>query len=192
MQHDARSPGKTPAKTRILRAAMLLFARQPFSETSLRDIAAEAQVDVAYVHRAFGSKIGVFQQALHGLHMVDPQGDQGIPPDPDHLIERISGLALLRNPHRVEEVEPLHLIIRSCACSEARGILAEFMETHFARPLAAAFGQEDTGKAMFAISLISGFVTMRVALGHPTLLAMPEAELKEMLAKVLHGVMETP
>ena len=189
MQHDARSTRRESAKARILRAAMLLFARQPFSETSLRDIAAEAQVDVAYVHRAFGSKIEIFQQALHELHVVDPETDHGAPMDPDHLIERISELALLRNPLRVEEVEPLHLIIRSCACSEARDILADFMETHFARPLAAAFGQEDIGRAMFAISLMSGFVTMRVALGNPALLAMPEAELKEMLAKTLHGVM---
>ena len=192
MRHDAHPPRIAPAKTRILRAAMLLFARQPFSETSLREIAAEAQVDVAYVHRAFGSKIEIFQQALHGLHVVDPQGEQGAPMDPDRLIERICELALLRNPRRVEEVEPLHLIIRSCACSEARDILANFMETHFARPLAAAFRQEDIGPAMFAISLMSGFVTMRVALGHPALLAMPEAELKAMLAKALHGVMASP
>ena len=172
-----------------MRAAMLLFARQSYSETSLREIAAEARVDVAYVHRTFGSKAGIFQQALHALHVVDSQGDQGAQMDPDHLIERICELALLRNPRKVEEVEPLHLIIRSCACSEARGILADFMETHFARPLAAAFGQEDIGRAMFAISLMSGFVTMRVAVGHPALLAMPDAELKAMLAKALRGVM---
>ncbi len=189
MQRDAHSPRNESARTRIVRAAMLLFARQSFSETSLREIAAEAQVDVAYVHRTFGSKTEIFQQALNGLHIVDPQGVQSAPMDPDHLIERISEVALLRNPRRVEEVEPLHLIIRSCASSEAREILASFLATHFARPLAAAFGQEDIGRAMFAISLMTGFVTMRVAVGHPALLAMPDAELKAMLAKVLHDVM---
>lgn len=189
MQNNVHSLGKTSAKERILRAAMLLFAHQTFSETSLRDIATKAQVDVAYVHRAFGSKIEIFRHALHGLHVVDPQGTQGIPLDSDQFIEQLSELALLRNPRRVEDVEPLHLIIRSCACSEARDILGSFMETHFARPLAAAFGQEDIGRAMFAISLMSGFVTMRVGLGHPALLAMPEAELKEMLAKALRGAM---
>ncbi len=189
MQRDAHSPRKESARTRIVRAAMLLFARQSFSETSLREIAAGAQVDVAYVHRTFGSKTEIFQQALNGLHIVDTQGVQSAPMDPDHLIERISEVALLRNPRRVEEVEPLHLIIRSCASSEAREILATFLATHFARPLAAAFGQEDIGRAMFAISLMTGFVTMRVAVGHPALLAMPDAELKAMLAKVLHDVM---
>ncbi len=54
-------------------AAMLLFARQSFAETSLREIVAEAQADVAYAHRAFGSKTEIFQQALHGLRVVDPQ-----------------------------------------------------------------------------------------------------------------------
>ena len=171
---------------------MLIFARQPFSETSLREIAAEAQVDVAYVHRVFGSKIEIFRQALYGLHIVDPQGDQAATMDADQLIQRICALALQRDPRRVKEVEPLHLIIRSCACSEARAILANFLETHFARPLAAGYGQEDTGRAMFAISLMTGFVTMRVAMGQPALVSMPERELKTMLAKVLRGVMETP
>lgn len=192
MQNDAHSVRRASAKARILRAAMLLFARQPFSETSLREIATEAQVDVAYVHRAFGSKIEIFQQALHELHVVDPNQTEGTPMDPERLIERICEVALLRNPRRVEEVEPLHLIIRSCACSEARGILADFIETHFAQPLAAGFGQKEIGRAMFAISLMSGFVTMRVAMGHPALLAMPEAELKTMLARVLREVMASP
>lgn len=86
MQNDAHSVRRASAKARILRAAMLLFARQPFSETSLREIATEAQVDVAYVHRAFGSKIEIFQQALHELHVVDPNQTEGTPMDPERLI----------------------------------------------------------------------------------------------------------
>ncbi len=104
-------------------------------------------------------------------------------------MERICELALLRYLQAVEEVEPLHLIIRSCACSEARGILADFIEIHIARPLAAGFGQEEIGPAMLAISLMSGYVTMRIALEHSASLAIPDVELTQMLAKVLHGVM---
>ena len=63
----ARAPVQTTSgKERILNAAMLLFARMPYSDTSLRDIAA-AEVDVAYVHRAFGSKAEIFRHALLAL-----------------------------------------------------------------------------------------------------------------------------
>lgn len=176
-----------PAKERILRASTLLFARMPFSETSLRDIATAAQADVAYVHRAFGSKAEIFRQALDSLLPVD---DLFTPPvDPERLIARLCDLALLRDPTRVEDVEPLHLIMQSCACSEARVILAEFLENEFARPLAEGFGHKDIGQATFAISLIGGFITARVVIGHMVLQEMPDAQLKAMLAKVLRSVM---
>ena len=165
---------------------MLLFARRPLSDTSLRDIATEAQVDVAYVHRAFGSKTEIFRQALHSLHVID----LAAPATPDDLIERICDLALTRDPRREDEVRPLHLIIQSCTCREAREILAEFIATHYARPLAAGFGRDDIGAAMFAISLMTGFVTLRVVLGEPTLQDIPEAELRALLARALRTVME--
>lgn len=186
MQDDMPPPRAAPAKERILRAAMLLFARQPFSDTSLRDIAAEARVDVAYVHRAYGSKAEIFRQALHSLHVIDLSA----PMTPDEMIGRICDLALLRDPRREEDVRPLHLIIQSSTCREAREILAEFIATRYARPLAAGFGQQDSGRAMFAVSLMTGFVTLRVVLGEPTLRDMPEAELRALLARALHTVME--
>ena len=66
-----RMPGQATGKERILASAMLLFARMPYSDTSLRDIAAAAGVDVAYVHRAFGSKAEIFRQALLALAPLD-------------------------------------------------------------------------------------------------------------------------
>ena len=50
---------------------MLLFARMPYCDTSLRDIAAAAEVDVAYVHRSFGSKAEIFRHALAALDPLD-------------------------------------------------------------------------------------------------------------------------
>lgn len=185
MQTDPSAPRRPPAKQRILQAAIQIFARQPLSETSLRDIATEAQVDVAYVHRTFGSKAEIFLQALNSLHTVDLQP----PATPDQLVDRICELAVLRDPQRPEDVRPLHLIIQSCSCSEAREILSSFIESRYARPLAAGFGQAAIGPAMVAISLMTGFVMLRVVLGEPTLQAMPETELKAAMARALRAVM---
>jgi len=48
----------TPQSTvdRILAAAVKRFATNSYEATGLRDIASDAGVDVAYVHRRFGSK----------------------------------------------------------------------------------------------------------------------------------------
>lgn len=190
MKPTAPTARPPPAKERILQAAMQLFARQPLTRVSLRDIASGAQVDVAYVHRVFGSKTEIFRQALHVLHVVDlGDSETGTAMDPDALIERICDLALMRDPQKTDEVRPLHLIIQSCTCSEAREILADFISRNYARPLAAGFGQDNIGPAMFAVSLMTGFVTLRVALGEPILQAMPEADLKAMLARVLRAAM---
>ena len=105
----------------------------PYSDTSLRDIAAAAGVDVAYVHRAFGSKAEIFRQALLALAPLDDiaAGD----PDGATMINRICDLAFLRDPRKVEDVRPLHLLTQSSLCSEARAIIAQFFGTSLALPL---------------------------------------------------------
>jgi AcrR family transcriptional regulator len=47
----------------ILRAAQELFAEQGYERTTVRDIAARAEIDPAMVIRYFGSKEGLFTQA---------------------------------------------------------------------------------------------------------------------------------
>ena len=156
----ARAPVQTTSgKERILNAAMLLFARMPYSDTSLRDIAAAAEVDVAYVHRAFGSKAEIFRHALLALGPIDDIATGQ--PDGATMIRRICNLAFLRNPRKLEDVRPLHLLIQSSLCSEARTIIAGFIEASLAIPLSRAFGHSDMGRAHFALSLLSGFVTHR-------------------------------
>jgi AcrR family transcriptional regulator len=51
-------------RSRILAAAMDRFARLGYETASLREIAAEAGVDVALVSRYFGGKEGLFTEAL--------------------------------------------------------------------------------------------------------------------------------
>lgn len=174
-------------KERILQTAMLLFARNPFSETSLRDIASAAQVDVAYVHRAYGSKAEIFRQALHALTPLDRVFLDAS--DGAEVIRRISKIAFQRDPQKPEDVQPLHLLMQSCVCSEARDIIVDFIETEIATPLAQAFGQTARGNALFAISLLSGFVTHRAVLAHAELLAGPEDRQRQLLEHVLQSVM---
>lgn len=182
-----RMPGQATGKERILASAMLLFARMPYSDTSMRDIAAAAGVDVAYVHRAFGSKAEIFRQALLALAPLDDIAAGG--PDGATMINRICDLAFLRDTRKVEDVRPLHLLTQSSLCSEARAIIAQFFGTSLALPLSRAFGHADPGRAHFALSLLSGFVTHRAIFGPADLLAIPEADQRQMLQTALMNAM---
>jgi AcrR family transcriptional regulator len=184
---SGRAPGNTTGKERILTSAMLLFTRMPYSDTSLRDIAAAAGVDVAYVHRSFGSKAEIFRQALLTLGPLDdiaaPQSDGPA------MIRRLCNLAFVCCPQKLEDVRPLHLLVQSSLCSEAHNIITEFIDASLALPLSRAFGHLDSGRAHFAISLLSGFVTHRAILEPQGLLAIPEADQRRMLETALMNAM---
>ncbi|MFD2029247.1 helix-turn-helix domain-containing protein [Ancylobacter dichloromethanicus] len=76
----ARSTARAAAAKReqILEAAILRFARQSYEDTSLRAIAADVGVDVAHVHRSFGSKELLFAEAIRAT--TRPERFLGISP----------------------------------------------------------------------------------------------------------------
>lgn len=184
------APPQGTGKERILNSAMLLFAQMPYSKTSLRDIAGAAKVDVAYVHRAFGSKAEIFRQALQALGPLDDIAAKAS--DGAEMIRMLCDLAFLRYPCKLEDVRPLHLLIQSSLCSEAHDIISDFSETSLAIPLSRAFGLKDTGRAHFTLSLLSGFVIHRAVLCHPSLLSIPEDEQYRMLQATLMSAMLGP
>ncbi len=60
-----QSPSTTETKERILDAAETLFAERGFAATSLRAIAARAEVNLAATHYHFGSKKGLLAAVFH-------------------------------------------------------------------------------------------------------------------------------
>lgn len=87
-----------PDPAAILAAALGRFARNGFHGTNLRDIAADAEVDVALVARQFGSKMGLWKAVVDeiAVRMADAQADiAALQDDPMPLGERI-GRALDR------------------------------------------------------------------------------------------------
>jgi len=62
-----RSDGEA-TKTRILEAAGELFAATGYAETSNKDIAARAQVDLASINYHFGNRSGLYEAVLAAAH----------------------------------------------------------------------------------------------------------------------------
>ncbi|WP_068157704.1 TetR family transcriptional regulator [Rhodococcus phenolicus] len=59
-----RRPGNSGSRERILESARELFATNGFGETTIRSIAARAEVDAALVHHYFGSKHALFAASI--------------------------------------------------------------------------------------------------------------------------------
>lgn len=74
-KRPGRPPGTSDTRERILASARELFARNGIDKTSIRAIAAAAEVDPALVHHYFGTKTQLFAAAIH------------IPIDPMQVIE---------------------------------------------------------------------------------------------------------
>lgn len=169
--HDER-----PARQRILDVAILRFSCQPFSEVSLRDIAGDAQVDVAYVHRTFGSKVGLFRQALDAQFDFDAIFAE--PVTREGVICRLCDQITKESPRSSDEAGPIDMILRSCTSAETRDILREVSTERFLDRMIAKFGSESAMRVMLAISLLFGTVIQRNALGIERLASTPDDELR--------------
>jgi len=69
-----RRPGNSGSRDRILKSARELFADNGFGKTTIRAIAARAEVDAALVHHYFGNKHALFVAAI------------ALPVDPDDVL----------------------------------------------------------------------------------------------------------
>jgi AcrR family transcriptional regulator len=64
-KRPGRPPGTSDTRERILTSARELFARNGIDKTSIRAIAAAADVDPALVHHYYGTKTQLFAAAIH-------------------------------------------------------------------------------------------------------------------------------
>lgn len=138
---DSSGPPNCPRKrsapaTRqaILDAAKLCFSSEGYDQVGVREIAARAGVDPALINRYFGSKEGLFSEAIGSKfdlrHMA---GD-----DLDALGETM--LRSLFKKKGAEEHDPLRALLRSYSSDVAREKLRMAMIQGFVEPLASRLG----------------------------------------------------
>lgn len=125
MSRRSASTSTVPAKTRILDAAVRSFSRQSYDAVGLRDIAADAQVDVAYVHRCFGSKMQLFAEALH-VHFDSVAVFENAKDDPVGAL--IEGIFRHDQADAARGIKQLDIMTHSLTSLEARDILRDFIE----------------------------------------------------------------
>jgi AcrR family transcriptional regulator len=135
-----RGPRADVGDTRgaVLEAARARFAEHGYDGTRLRDVAADADVDVALVSYFFGSKDGLFSAAMaltfNPAQLVEDLLRDGI----DGLGERLVRV-VLRTLDDPQIGSPWLALVRSAATHErAAGVLRGFVEREVLGRLAAA------------------------------------------------------
>ena len=179
---------KASARERILDAAVLRFSRQSYEETGLREIASDVGVDVAYVHRCFGSKEQLFAAALDAA--IEPQHDY--PDARDELPAHIARDFIKRDPEKWkngdgQSIRPFDLIVRSMASTDASNALRAYLQKEVIDPLSERSGSEC--QAALIISWLAGVSMLRNIIKIDCFQEIDERALETELAKVISALL---
>ncbi|MFF1634629.1 TetR/AcrR family transcriptional regulator [Leifsonia sp. NPDC058248] len=164
--------GRDAAATQraLVRAARRRFATDGYRATTVRQIAADAGVNVALINRYFESKEGLFEACMKRTsNELDSQTPTGTS-DISSLIERL--IAHVVNAPDGDDPLQLLLLLRSSGDENADCIRRRTLE-HFTQRLAVAAGWNadvpDTApillRAQLAIATMLGVVMLRTSAG---------------------------
>jgi AcrR family transcriptional regulator len=132
-----------------------------YEQVGVRDIAARAGVDPALVNRYFGSKEGLFSQAVASKfdlnHLLD--GDRAT------LGERLAQYVLQKKSTGAT-YDPLVALLRSSSSDVCSGMLRNAILEGFVRPLAARLeGPDAMPRAELVGSTLLGLLVHRTVMG---------------------------
>jgi AcrR family transcriptional regulator len=191
--------GRDAALTRraLVRAARRRFATEGYRATTVRQIAADAGVNVALINRYFVSKEGLFEACM--LRTSDELDSQSSPRSKsvDEVIERLIGHAI--NSPDSDNPLQLLLLLRSSGDDNADRIRRNTLE-HFTRKLAAAAGwnadDPDTEpvllNAQLAIATMLGVVMLRTSAAVQPVASASADDLTEPLGRMLRVLLARP
>jgi AcrR family transcriptional regulator len=156
-----RCRNATATRQAILEAAKTCFMNGGYEQVGVRDIAARAGVDPALVNRYFGSKEGLFSQAVASKfdlnHLLD--GDRAT------LGERLAQYVLQKKSNGAT-YDPLVALLRSSSSDVCSGMLRNAILEGFVRPLAARLeGPDAMPRAELVGSTLLGLLVHRTVMG---------------------------
>ena len=167
-------------RQRILKAAMLRFSSQSYESTGLRDIASDVGVDMAYVHRSFGSKEKLFRAAVEATLMPD----SWLVAEPADIHRSL--VADLLADKGADEILPFDIVVRSFSSPDASRVLREIMEENFVRPFVSKCPQVSKECASMIVAVLAGVGIFRDVVNAPALQGGErDTELSDMLANVI-------
>lgn len=141
-QRSGRRPGTTQTRDAILDAAQREFAEVGFTGTTVRRVAAAAEVDPSLVLHFFGNKDGLFQAALRDATPTRGLVELAETSDVADLGKRLVSryFELWEVPETAARM--LAVVRGTSASPSASAMVAEFMSNAVMLPIAEAVGSE--------------------------------------------------
>lgn len=185
-----RRKGNPRTRQEILDGARPLFAERGFTGTSIRAVAASAEVDPALVHHYFGTKEGLFHAA------------QDIPIDPEALIASVVEGGRPGAPRRLAETflrvwespetgpAMISVLRRAMADRESAALLRDFagatvLHTAAEQLLEHLDPTAAQPRIMFTVSQMLGLVILRNVLCVEPLASIPAEQIAAAVAPAL-------
>lgn len=184
MRHPVKDHPPIATRERILAAAIARFSQSSYEQTGLRDIAADVDVDVAYVHRCFGSKERLFTEAV----AATLQSRRYLAAIGDGVAAALSKRALSRGAAGARDVPAPDILMRSLLSPAARPVLRKYMAEEFIAPLSARLGQQAEVQAAMVAAVLVGFGILRNVLELDVLLEPEGGRLDSLLTHTIQSV----
>jgi AcrR family transcriptional regulator len=156
-----RCRNSTATRQAILEAARTCFMHDGYEQVGVREIAARAGVDPALVNRYFGSKEGLFSEAVARKFDLSPllDGDRAT------LGERLARY-VLQKKSAAADYDPLVALLRSSSSDVCSGMLRNAIVEGFVRPLGARLeGPDALTRAELVGSTLLGLLVHRTVIG---------------------------
>jgi len=177
----------------LLRAARRRFAHEGYAATKVRDIAADAGVNMALINRYFTSKEGLFEACLQ---RVDKE--LGEASNPDLTLERIVQSVLTKVTASASDDEQLQLLLllRTSGDERADDIRRRILITFTERLAATAGWRSDDPatqplllRAQLVIATSLGIVVLRSSIKIEPLTSASADELAAPMGELLHTLL---
>lgn len=154
----------TATRAAILEAAKRQFAQLGYDRAGLRDIAAEAGADVALIKRYFGSKEGLFTDALRASMSSDRFKGLDRASFAREVAEMMAG-----DPHANEErTQSFQFLLRAATSPTTAPLLNVAVQERFLGPIRDWLGGADAqGRARVLAAVYIGFLVERLIRGEP-------------------------
>ncbi|SKA39410.1 transcriptional regulator, TetR family [Enhydrobacter aerosaccus] len=176
----ARKRSGEQTRQRILAAAALQFARTSYEEVKLRDIARDVGIDVAYVHRCFGSKEQLFADVLEATR------DSG----PSILGEKQDLPRIFTDESFNRDAIGFGIFICSLSSPKAREIIKAFGLREFIEPLAAKLPEPALLRATLLLACMTGLKVTREVLGVDPLANMSSEDCRGLIEGIFAACLD--
>src|SRR5436853_4327091 len=185
-----RRPGPNSTRQAVLDAARARFARDGFAATTMRLVAADAEVDVSQVMQFFRSKDELFAAVMAVPASALERFSTLFEGPDEHLGERVVRAFLTAWEGIPGESEPLMATLRGAVVNDqARDQLRDFIQSRLVAGTSERLGSDAGLRAGLAASLLVGMVVGRRIIGVPILVAAEPEELVTVVAPAIQQIL---